>query len=170
MGRSQSVLTAGVAALFISTHPVDAAPKPLLERAVVSACRLDLRGTLVSIIQHGEDGSVALIREQAAGWPARFSRFAVSPQAKVLRAYAEARHRDLPSASSAYDAATCRRLKPLAAPAQSAVIVSEAYPALKPGHLLLRCTSGLCAPPAVAAIADRCDFVPLAIPLEPLCP
>lgn len=161
---------AGVAILFMSPERADAASRPLLERAVASACRLDLRGTLVSIIQHGEDNSVALMREQAAGWPARFNRFAISPQAKVLRAYAEARHRAFPAASSAYDAATCRRLKPLAVLAQSAVIVSEAFPALNPGHLLVICTSGLCAPPAVAAIADRCDFVPLAIPLEPLCP
>lgn len=152
---------------------VSAAPRRVLAEASAEACRVDISGDLVSIAQHGAEAGEAqyrgLVRELAGDWRAKFNRFSTSHHAKALRDYAEALFHPAAAEGARYSRAACEFLKPLSAVAVSGNVVGDAIGGIRPGHILERCSTGVCQPAAISAIADRCDFIAMAIPVSRIC-
>jgi hypothetical protein len=136
------------------------------------ACSIYAPGVVISALQHGDsdEGTAALLQDnlQAVDWPAAYARFVRSGAPMRLRAFADrqaARHGKRPR----YPVALCRDLTPILAAADTLNIVSANGVKIGTSPLLVRCPTGRCVAPAIAAIADTCDFQPFSIPVKPIC-
>lgn len=171
MSAWKSVVAASCA--LLATVSCASATSHSLARASAEACRVDISAALIPIAQHGEEAGEeqrrARVSELAGRWRGRFNRFASGSHAKVLRGYADALYRPAAPGAARYAASACRILRPLSAVAVSGSFVADAIGGIRPGRVLVRCASGLCVPAAVAAIAHRCDFTALAVPVAPIC-
>lgn len=145
-----------------------AADQYQLHEATAATCAaLVGRGDIISALQHAEGDELnQLILTNTEGWPPRFNEYARSPAALLLRAYAEGA---FINDQASYPAAVCTTLKPLLAAARSGATVRDAGGTIEGGFLLDTCAAGLCLPPAIDAIGDRCDFGVFDVPVQNAC-
>ncbi len=142
---------------------VPALAKPALERARHAACAtLRGAGDLISAVQHDDR---SLTSDISRSWAPRYNRFAVSGAARDLRGLAVS----LRDTKGPYTKAQCRFLNPLLDVARRANIGASVKVRMTNGSVLIPCRSGQCIPRSIAVIADRCDFEPLAIPVQSSC-
>jgi len=121
-----------------------------LDATAAEARRLDtLRPSLVAAIQHENDDV-----DGAEEWAAGYNAFTTGGGTAALIRYAEATH-----ASGDHSETACARLRPLAALVATADALSRRGLALP--LIDLRSFD------AIAAIEDRCEFQPLAVPIAP---
>lgn len=137
------------------------------DAARAAACQLDrIREILIGADQAAgsPDEADALILDNTADWVADYNRFAVGQAATELRAGVDA----LPTRPSRRQ---CRALLPYAAVSASAARVSAAGGSVAPGAVLVPCESGegLCVPPGVTTLLERCRIRLFALPWKASC-
>lgn len=132
-----------------------------------AACRLDsVREILIGADTAGlaPEEADALILDNTLDWLDEYNRFAGGEAATALRAQLDALA-ERPSRSQ------CRALLPFAAVSASAARVSAAGGAVAPGAVLVPCESGegLCTPPGVTTLLERCRIRLFALPWKASC-
>lgn len=136
------------------------------------ACSLYAPGEVISALQHGDtyERTMRILRDnlQSIDWPAAYARFVRSGAPKRLRAFAD-RQAARYAARPAYSTALCRDLNPIFAAARMLDIASGIGMKIGPSPLFVRCGKERCAAPSIAAIAEKCDFLPFNIPVQPIC-
>lgn len=163
-------LRLGLSALMLLAASESEADETL-DRARKAACDLGGPADFISIIQHGDalsgEEAKALVADQAAGWPDKFSAYAKSPEARLLVAYARAVDGHA-GAGGIYPPEACRLLKPLYKNMDDAERLAG-Y-GIGPGASLLFDEDAKAGTPSyLSSIGERCEYLPYDVPVRSPC-